>query len=217
MAMVDRPLVLPKGAFEARVAIGADKSFDFVTMGVGAGYGVMPKLEAGVMYAFAVKEFEIKGGLDVYANYSVMKNEKMELTAGASFGYNLLAEGLNPADIGATVKYLVMPKLAVQSFTHLNIFLEGDVKPITLIVPLTLYYQVTPQIAAQFDTAIAQIEVADSATGFIGADFMPVDLTAWYSLDNKIDVGAGFGMDLKADEIGDSVGIFVGAAYRGGI
>lgn len=234
VAYLARPRVLPAGAWEAGLDLSYINGAEAIIIGSvipgalsGAGglsfqYGVMDKLSAGLSYSFALKDFEIKGALNLNAGYLVVHNESMQIRADVMLGYNLLLESLGPVGVGATIQYNLNDKMAVLSSP--GFFMDnkldfglGEVQPMYIRLPVGFGYQVADNIYAQVDTLLAIIEVSDSETGFIGADFLPLNVTGMYSLDNMIDVGANIGFGDLLENAGDNMYVGVMARYRGGL
>lgn len=180
--------------------------------GLAAKYGVNDKLEVGVSYGFALKEFEAKGDLGVHAAYSILGDGNLTVAATARLGYNLLLEGIDPLRVGAEVQFKLSDKLAVYSGgNQIQIgiaekeIVQGPVTvtitdPSFIALPVGVGFQVNEKIFAHVDTNVAVIEIKDSETGFIFADFLPLDVGAYFSPSNTMDLHAGVGFgDLVAD------------------
>lgn len=199
--IIDRPRTTPAGQITVGGDLGYLKLGDFNTtaLNVGGLYGVNDKLEVGAAYAFSLDEFEIKGDIGLHAAYGILTDGNLTVAADLGFGYDVLAEGLDPLALGAEVQFKVNDKLAVYSpGSQLSIALEGDVKPIDISLPVGVGYQATPQIWAFVDTSIGTIEIADSATVLFGADVIPLGAGAFFSPSNAMDFGARIGFpDLK--------------------
>ena len=196
--IIDRPRTTPAG----QITVGGDLIFqkfgdaNGTALNVGGLYGVNDKLEVGAAYAFALDEFEIKGDICLHAAYGILTDGNLTVAADLGFGYNVLAEGLDPLTLGAEVQFKVNDKLAVYTpGGQLGITLEGDVKPIALNLPVGVGYQATPQIWAFVDTSIGQIEIADSETVLFGADVIPLGVGGFFSPSNAMDFGARIGFD----------------------
>lgn len=223
--VLSRPLVLPKGVWEA----GADTEFInaeelVVGSAVGFNYGVVDKVQVGAAYAFLLKEFEAKGAVAVTASYYVMPEGTLKVRGDAFLAYNLLAEDIGPINAGALIKYELSPIMAV--FTRPALVVDnkeedlvggGETRPISAEIPAAFAYQVAPNIFAQASVNLAVLKVKDSANAFIFSDFIPVEVMASYSLSNMIDVGASFAADFKSDAIGDTIVVGALARYRGGL
>jgi len=226
-AVIARPLTLPEGV----AMVGADltSNHDFTAMG-GApviGYGITDDLEIQIPYAFATKDFEAKGSLNVDVGYKLLRGAvdgKLEVIARARSGYNLLTETANPLMIGAHVQYNFTDTFAVISgfagTQQLSIALSdggvmGGGKPIDFSVPVSFGYQPTPLLYLQLDTKLARFNISDSANAFVFADTTPVALTAVYNVINAIDIQASIGTDLS-NTPGDALAFLVGARWYAG-
>jgi hypothetical protein len=217
-AVIARPLTLPKGLAQVGAAIKANNDFSTIGLLLNAGYGVSDDIEVRLNYLFTLKEFEAKGLLNFGAGYKVLRGAaggKLEVIARADTGYNLFLEGLAPLALGAQVQYNISDKLAVLSpGGQLSIALEetAGIRPMALVLPVGVGYQVTPEAYVQVDTTIASIELADSPTTVIFSDTTPVSFTAIYNAKPNIDAFATISTDLS-NEPGDALTFLVGANY----
>jgi hypothetical protein len=226
-AVIARPLTLPQGV----AMLGADltSNNDLSAMG-GApiiGYGITDDLEVQVPYAFATKEFEAKGSLNVDVGYKLLRGAvdgKLEVIGRARTGYNLLTKSANPLMIGAHAQYNITDTFAVISgfagTQQLSIALSdggvmGAAKPIDFSVPISFGYQATPLIYFQLDTKLARFNISDSSNAFMFADTTPVALTAVYNVVNALDVQASISTDLS-NSPGDALSFLVGARFYAG-
>jgi hypothetical protein len=226
-AVIARPLTLPQGV----AMLGADltSNNDLSAMG-GApiiGYGITDDLEVQIPYAFATKEFEAKGSLNVDVGYKLLRGAvdgKLEVIGRARTGYNLLTKSANPLMIGAHAQYNITDTFAVISgfagTQQLSIALSdggvmGAAKPIDFSVPISFGYQATPLIYFQLDTKLARFNISDSSNAFMFADTTPVALTAVYNVVNALDVQASISTDLS-NSPGDALSFLVGARFYAG-
>lgn len=224
-AVIARPLTLPKGLMNVGANIPFTQKFEVIGLGLNFGYGINDDLEVRASYGLTLKEFEAKGTLGFGAGYKILRGAaggKLELIARADTGYNLLGEALVPLNLGAQVQYNISDKLAVVSpQAGLRIALEEVVippatdgfRPIDLVLPLGVGYQATPELYAQIDTTIANIEVSDSATTFIFADNIPLTASVVYNLQPALDITASFGFTDLKNNAGDNIVAAIGAQY----
>lgn len=223
--VIARPLTLPKGLINVGANIPFTQKFEVIGLGLNFGYGISDDLEVRASYGLTLKEFEAKGTLGFGAGYKILRGAaggKLELIARADTGYSLLAEGLAPLKLGAQVQYNISDKLAVVSpQAGLRIALEEVVippatdgfRPIDLVLPLGVGYQATPELYAQIDTTLANIEVSDSATTFIFADNIPLTASVVYNLQPALDITASFGFTDLKNNAGDNIVAAIGAQY----
>jgi hypothetical protein len=224
-AVIARPLTLPANL----AVLGADASanHDFSTMG-GApivGYGITDDLEVQVPYAFATRELELKGSLNVDVGYKLLRGAvdgKLEAIARVRGGYNLLESAATPLMVGVHVQYNITDTVAVISGTpgsqQLRISVARDAamaRPIDLSLPIGVGYQATSELYLQLDTRLVQLDLADSANVVIGADATPVALTVVYNALPALDVQAVLATDLS-NSPGDALTFLVGARYYAG-
>jgi hypothetical protein len=224
-AVIARPLTLPQGL--AMLGADATANHDFSAMG-GApilGYGFTDDFEVQIPYAFATKEFELKGSLNVDLGYKLLRGAvdgKLEAIARVRGGYNMLTETANPVMVGVHVQYNITDTLAVISGTpgsqQLRISVDDGgtmLKPVDLSLPLSIGYQATGEVYLQLDTKLFQIDLHDSANAFIGSDTTPMALTVVYNVLPALDIQAAVATDLS-NEPGDSLSLLVGARYYAG-
>ena len=219
----DRPFTLPKGAWQAGLDLDANEGFDFINAGVIGSYGLMDLLQLDLAYSWALKDaagdFEAKGPLTVGASYVYYEAGPMTGMAVAAVGYDFLAEGLSPLEVGSLLWYAFTDKMALYTVPTLNVFLEeidGLGNPIFLTVPIIFAIQATPNVYAEVGTEVATIEIADSDSLFFGADYIPLEVVGFFSPNNMLDIGAGVVWgDLKEES--DSLTFLVLARYRGGL
>jgi hypothetical protein len=234
-SVIDRPYVVPAGTIAAGATLGIAKaSFTFTDpvtgmtttssatgegMGLMGAYGISDDLNAGVGYGFSLHDFEIKGPLTIYGAYKLAHSAKMTVAATANFTYDLGSE-TKTINAGLGLRYNVAPKIAV--FTgapmgpgpagqHLTLSLE-DMGPITFDVLAGAGMQVTPQAFVYLSTNLAHINISNSANGFFGADFIPLQIGGQFSLNKNVDIQASFSPgDLKSAF--DIFAFSVGATY----
>lgn len=238
-----RPLTLPKGMFSAGTDVLTLSAFDAVALaappvetvgvlgalsgGLTFAYGVDDKLEVGGTYSMVLKEFEAKGAVLAHAAYNVLRDDKLDVSVNGQLGYDVFAEGLAPLGLGAKVKFMLNDKMAlltpgsqvVISLTKTELGLgmaTAEIQPMFIRLPVGFGFQATPELSIEAYTQIAVIELKDTESGFIFADFIPVQARAFYSLGSQMDIGAGAFVDFKAEDIGESLGFLASFRYYGG-
>jgi hypothetical protein len=224
-SVIARPLTLPAGL--AMLGADASANHDFSAMG-GApivGYGFTDDIEIQIPYAFATKDFEIKGTLNGDLGYKLLRGAvdgKLEAIARVRGGYNLLDSAAAPLMLGVHVQYNITDTIAVISGTpgsqQLRISLADDAamtRPIDLSLPLGVGYQPTEQLYLQLDTKLVQLDLKDSANVAIFADATPVALTLVYNALPALDVQAVLSTDLT-NSPGDALSFLIGARYYAG-
>jgi hypothetical protein len=235
--VINRPLTLPKGL----ALVGGDViAFNSVTVDVAtmmssselavagalaAGYGVTDDLEINTIaptYAFALKEFEAKGALDVGIGFKLLRGAldgKLEVIARGIAGYDFNGEIARPLRVGIHAQYNATPTLCIVSHdlglgnAGVSIAVDGDPKPVFATLPLGIGFQASPALYAEVNTTVLPIlEISKAETQTI-ADITPATLTVVYNtLDGHLDLlgYAGFG-DLQ--EAGDTYSFGAGARY----
>ncbi len=229
-SVIARPLTLPKGLAQLGADFAANNDFSVVAMNAVAGYGITDDLEATLFYAFALEPAEIKGSLDVDLGYKLLRGAaggKLEVIGRGRAGFNVLGEDANPIRLGAHVQYNVTDKIAlITPGQQLVIGLAEDDAggtPMFVQLPVAVGFQATPELYVQLDTALAQIEIADSGNAFFGADTTPIAVTAVYNAIPALDVIAAIGLNLTPPEsadpmaadpgVGDTLTFLLGARY----
>lgn len=226
-AVIARPLTLPAGV----AMLGADLTGnnDLSAMGSApiVGYGVTDDLEIQVPYAFAAREFEAKGSLDIDAGYKLLRGAmdgKLEVIARVRGGYNLLTRSANPLRVGVHVQYNLTDAFAIISgfpgTQQLSIALSdggvmGGARPIDLSLPISFGYQATPVLYFQLDTRLARLDIHNAGNAFLFADTTPAALTAIYNVVHALDIQASIATDLS-NSPGDALSFLVGARYYAG-
>ncbi len=209
--IINRTRTTPGG----QITVGGDlgfnlnpEAFTFVNLGVGGLYGVNDKLEVGASYGFALKEFEAKGDLGVTAAYSLLADDKLTVAADVGFGYSVVGEAVAPITIGAEVQFKINDQIAVFTPGHQIVIGIEEGAPKLINIPVGLGFQATPQIFAHLTTNIATIGLDPSGSAVFGADFIPLQVGAFFSPSNTMDFGATLAwIDLK--ELSDVVGAAV--------
>ncbi|HEY0482564.1 MAG TPA: hypothetical protein VGD37_33815 [Kofleriaceae bacterium] len=226
-AVIARPLTLPEGL----AMLGADvtTNHDLSAMG-GApivGYGITDDLEIQLPYAFAAREFEAKGSLNLDVGYKLLRGAidgKLEAIARVRGGYNLLTQTANPVMLGVHVQYNLTDTFAIISgfpgTQQLSIAVSdggvmGGSKPVDFSVPISAGYQATPTLYLQLDTRLARFNLSGSSNAFVFADTTPAALTAVYNVVNALDVQASIATDLS-NAPGDALAFLIGARYYAG-
>jgi len=217
----NRQLTMPAGTFQAGFnvtgapttdAMGETTLFDTYPTALVAAYGISNALEVTATYGLALEDFEGKGPLRTGVGYAALRGAaggKLEVIARAEVGYDLLAEEIAPITIGPQLQYNLTSKVALvspsQFSSWLTITVDGDddgtggtIAPITLDLPIGGLYQATPNIFLQLDTKLASFGISDADSAFLGADFVPVNLTLGYTPVNRLDVALILGDDLVA-------------------
>lgn len=215
--IIMRPLTTPGSQItvggELGILIAPDPIGTSMSLALGGRYGVDDRIEVGAVYGFSLKEFEAKGALGVEAAYRIMDGN-LAVAADVATGYDLFAEGISPLQLGARVRFRVNDQISIQSGGgQLSIALDGEVKPITLGVPVGVGFQASPQIHAFVDTELMRLSISDSETVVFGADYIPLRAGAFFSPSNTLDVGASIGwLDLK--EASDTIAILATASLH---
>jgi hypothetical protein len=233
-AVIARPLTLPAGLAQVGADFGANNDFSVLGLNVAGGYGITDDFEVNGFYAFALKEFEIKGNLDIDLGYKLLRGAaggKLEVIGRARLGYNIALEGLNPLRLGAHVQYSLTDKIALITPGQQLVFSLEETpigmatgRPMFFQLPVAVGFQATPELYLQLDTTLAQIEIADSGNAFFGADTTPLAVTGLYNAVPEIDVFATIGVNLTPPAtvdvpdpgVGDSLTFLVGFRYFAG-
>ncbi|MBK9073225.1 MAG: outer membrane beta-barrel protein [Myxococcales bacterium] len=213
LEVINRPLTAP--ASQAEVGLGfflsffkiADESDSSKGLGLTAAYGINDKIDARVSYATFLEDgVDFKGPLTLELGYSLMNTSPLHVAADVNVGYDTLFEAMTPLGLGARVRYNLNDKMAIFSGgNQLTITLDGGPelapgvdapKPIYLSLPVGFAYQVNPNLYVAAETNLANIEISDSETQFIFDSYIPVGLHGIYAVNEMIDAGVSFDIDL---------------------
>lgn len=211
---MNRPLTLPGnllmvgGDFfatsmvEVDLAAGTTSDRVATMLDVAVGYGITDEIEVNtVMPTYAIQlspDGSAKGPLDLGLGYRAAHGAaggRLKVAVRAVDGVQLGdTTTVRPLRIGAQVEFDFTPKLAVvshdigQGNLGVSIGLDGDVKPVFLMLPIGVAYQATPALWIEADTAIANaIKLKDVANSFI-SDQTQLQLTGILTtLDGHLD------------------------------
>lgn len=224
-SVIARPLTLPQGLGMGGADVAADRDFDTMRIAPIVGYGFTDAIELQLVYAFAAKEFEMKGSVDADVGVKLLRGAaggKLEAIARVRGGYNALTETVNPLLIGVHAQYNITDKIAIISGVpgaqQLRISLDDDAamtKPIDLSLPIGVGVQPTPELYLQLDTKLLQLDIDDSATTYIFDDTTPVALTVVYNAIPALDVQAAISTDLSNDP-DEAIAFLLGLRYYAG-
>lgn len=206
---IDRPRTLPRGVLEAggyldldRYAAG-DTSTTTISALAAGGYGVTDQLEVRASYGLTLDEFEAKGPLSVGAAFG-LREGSLAIAASGDFTYDLASE-IGELGLGARVRYKLTPDLALYSYRQLVMTLVSDAgKPANLRLPIGVGFQLNEALYLFGETELAVLDLKDSETLALFADYIPVTAGAVFTLSSKLEVGGLFYTDLKTDAF-DSV------------
>jgi hypothetical protein len=175
-------------------------------LAVGAGYGIDDKLTVGGSYAIALHDFEAKGPLTFYGEYSLKHNATLSVAASANFTVDFAADNALRINAGLGARYNVIPKLGIYTGApfgpgpvgqHLTIGLNNK-GPVSFDVPLGVLYQATPELGVFAGTNVVHINISNDKTAVFGADFIPLHIGGLFAITEKFDAFAVIGLgDLK--------------------
>lgn len=176
-------------------------------LGVAGAYGINDKLTAGLTYAFKLHPGgTIKGPLALYAAYNVMHEGKLSVTVGADFDIDVNNTKNVGIGLGASIKYLLAPKIALYTGNPIPIGPAGDQLgisfakngPIGLAIPAGVALQPTPEIFAYVDLTLMNIALSPKVSGkFLFADQIGVNAGALYRATPELDVGVSISDNFK--------------------
>jgi|GEM_PF-5890372 len=216
----ERARTLPKGVIGIDVNLPTLASFDIIGLGFGVGYGVSDQLEVGVSYDVLLDpSSDFKGPFLLHANYNAMSGADMDLTVGASGGYNLSSEGLADLTLGAVFDKLLMDrKLNAYGSLSIPIGLE-DPQAISAALAVGAWYQASGTaksgLAVGVNLPLVNIALKDAGdTTLIGGDFFSINVGALWS-NRMLDVGVMVGTDLK-NSPGDNIALTLAVGYNMG-
>lgn len=226
---LDRPLTIPKGTINPMAMIDASKLGDDTGVGltIGAMYGVTDKIEVGFNYPIGISpEFqEEHAHFGLHAAYSAIDEDKLDLAATLNTFHSFDTFKFHMFGIGPATRFKLNDKMAVFGGENLIQYmtmsipnpLGGDdisISPLAAVIDVGFGFQANDNLLARVDTTLAWVALNDDAgdTQTI-ADATPLMLRGFYSLDNKMDIIAGFGFD-DLQNAGDTWGVTVGVSYR---
>ena len=228
--IINRPLTLPKGVFSVGGSLDTSASFDVISLGVGglwgASYGVSDELSVGLSYSLDIDpSSDGKGPLLLNIGYTFLSSD-LTLAADVATGYDLVSETFG-AMVGIQAWYNITPKISVMSNgEHLNLSFDPTVA--TFDFPVSVGFQATPMIFAQLDTNLFRAAFNDAGKAenggksftFLGSDEfggIPLSATAYYSMNNTLDIGVSFGFSDLKNDAGDNIEAGVLVTYYGGV
>ena len=88
----------------------------------------------------------------------------------------------------------------------------SDENPIYLTLPVGFGYQVNSNLFVAAETNLAYIEIADADTKFIFDSYLPVGLRGIYAVNEMIDVGLTYDIDLDDTDF-STLGLFARAFF----
>lgn len=238
-----RPLVLDPGKLEvhgdvpifAISAAGSDgmsTTDTFEALGVGATYGVAPKIEAGLDYTFPLNpNGSISGVLGLRAAYAALHTDKMDLAISAALDFDFRGDTEVALELGGWFRYRLTPTVslftgnpglpyqlgflgALGNISSNQLVLGfNNSQALALALPVGVGLQATHQIYAFAALNIADIYFANGpkTVDFLFADFIPIELGAFYSMSSQLDLGITFSDDLE--HAGDFFAFTLGARY----
>ncbi len=224
--IIDRPATLTKGLLRATGEVGIGKTLTVDTtngttssslgigLNVGADYGISDKIEAGLSYGISLKEFEAKGPLVLRGRFNAKSDEKMRLGPEVSLGYGLDSEAFL-IGAGAYFQYNLTPQMALYTPGNQLQFAIADAANIGFLnLPFGFGYQIDPTIFGFVETNLLSLGFADaSGEAFIFADFIPLNVGAFYTTGSIIDIGASIGSPDVPD-IADNFQFLITARYH---
>jgi hypothetical protein len=244
----NRPLVLDPGKLEVHGAIPVftisvpefnmagmevgTTTDAFEALGVGATYGIMPKLEGGIDYVIPLHpDGSASGALGLRVAYAAMHTDKMDLALSGSLDFDFRGDSEVALELGAWFRYRINPTISL--FTgnpglpyqlgflgalgniSANQLVLGfnNSQPIALALPAGIGLQATPQIYVFGALNLADIYFSNGpkTADIIFADFIPIELGAFYSLNSTLDLGITFSDDLE--HAGDLYAFTFGGRY----
>ena len=220
---IDRPRTLPRGLIEAGAYLDFDRysftaggmtsSTTYTNLTGAVSYGVSDQLEVRATYTLTLDEFEAKGPFSVGAALGLLEGPLAVALAG-DFVYDLNLE-YGEIGVGARARYKVAPNLSIYSQRQLviTVISDAELKPANLRLPVGVGFQLNDQLYLYGETELAVLDLKDSQTLALFADYIPLYAGAVFSLSKKLEVGGQLYTDLKNDAF-DTMSIEVlGRAY----
>ncbi len=205
-----------------------------VGIAFGATYGIADKLEGGIEYAHTLSPSSGNGLINVHAAYAALHNDKLDVALAADFVADFDSGGPVILQVGAWARYHLAPKISLYTgnpgLAHTTpqggssaagffgfpssyqlAFGLNNGNDVLLALPVGVGFQASPQLYAFASTTIADFEFNGGSNAFIFSDFIPIGVGAFYSVSDKLEVGAEFSDDLK--NAGDFYSIAFMARY----
>lgn len=201
---IDRPRTLPRqlievGGYLDLARVGGDAAVTTVGLVGAAAYGVSDQLEVRASYGLTLDEFEAKGPLSVGAAFGLAEGA-LAIAVTGDLLYDLNTE-VGEIGVGARARYLLSPNLALYSQRQLlvTVISDYDLKPANLILPIGVGFQLNAQLYLFGETELASLDLKDSETMALFADYIPLTAGAVFTLSKKFEVGGLLYTDLKND------------------
>jgi hypothetical protein len=190
---------------------------DDTAMGVEAGYGITDQIEAGLSTGLGIDpEFEWSESLGLYAMYLALDQAQLDVAARVDVPLSFVdgADTFSGFVLGAPVRYLVMPQLAVYAGHGLLPIVTSDPSQVDLNLNVGVAFQAMPKLAVRLDTQPASIALSgDGNETSTYGDFIPVSLLGLYAISNKIDLVVQVAFP-SLEDAGDLYAIGAGANVR---
>jgi hypothetical protein len=189
----------------------------------GAGYGVTELITLGGQYTLPVADadgaFSNAGRLTGFGGYSISRDDKLALVAGADITVDFAGSATGILHAGVSLRYKVAPKVVVYTGNPLAPGPYGEQlvvglnnsSPVAIDLPVGVGFQANPKLFAWAETQLAHIKIANTANQFFGADILPLQIGALFRAVKDVDVG-GFA-DIDFENISSFYAIGVMARY----
>ena len=185
--------------------------------GGGVSYGVSNELELGGDYAFEVSpEVDAGGVFAGHLLYRLTHNDQMSAALGAGLRYSHAADDAVIFTGGVAFRYRLNKQVSIFSNTsgmplcgsclqllgpvtgQFLVARSGDTTGVVLNLPVGVGFQVSPELYLFGETVIATFILSpESAHINEFSDYIGLHAGAWYSASKQLELGAGFGDDLK--------------------
>jgi len=240
-ALVDRPVTLAAGMIQIHADVfanmSADNTFKPFSIAPDIYYGVSDVLSVGLTHAIGICPAGTDNGcakvyndVGVDALYSVKRDAKMDLAAHVGVDAGALDPLTLSAHLGVLLKYQ-MNKIGifVDPAIGIGITERDSGNKETLALPVTLAYQVNPNLAPFVKTGLGGVPIGMGGVktsagapldGFGDTFAIPLGIGVQYGVSNKLDAGleldfpALFGSTLASDIGADGRFLFLFANFR---
>jgi hypothetical protein len=225
-AVVWRPQTLPSGTIQVSGGyqlVHLQFCFGDVCAGATSGglfvegtYAVMDKLQLRLNTGITIHDEFDWSGFGIGGDFSLVDTEKLDLALVLDIPFEVCdgCDFFSGFSVGLATRFVLSDKLYIYGGSGrasgvgrglgvgelVNIGTTGDFS-LVLNVGAGVGFQATPELAIALGTTLFQIALApDSDAAFIFADFIPLELRALFSLNNKMDILGGISfIDLKGD------------------
>jgi len=222
--MIDRPLTLVGGMVELglsldhhRFSVAGMGDTNTTAAGFSADYGLGNKIQVGVSTVLAIDpDFDWGKNLGVSIGYLAVDQRSFDVRAGfnTDLRFENGADTFSGFQLDAFTRVLLNGAIAITAGQGLIAVHTSDPSWVDLNLRVGILAQVVSKLAVTINTEVASLAVSgDGNKTTSWGDAVPVDLTVYYSPNNKLDVGLFLGF-ASVDSAGDDYTLGAAVAFR---